>query len=42
MKLCNASKFRWLNLLCQKIVLVMVRSNDALGFPKIIFTSKFK
>jgi hypothetical protein len=41
-KLCSASKFRWLNFLCQKFVLVMVRPNDALGFPKIMFTSKFK
>jgi hypothetical protein len=39
-KLCSASKFRWLKFLCQKAVLIMVRSNDALGFPKIMITSK--
>jgi hypothetical protein len=41
-KLDNASKFKWFNLQCQIMVLVMVGLNDALGFLEMMFISKFK
>jgi hypothetical protein len=40
--LCNALKLRWPKMWCQKIVLVMVRLDDALRFSKMMFTSKFR
>lgn len=41
-KLGNVSKFKWFNLQCQIMVLVMVGSNDALRFLKMKLISMFK
>ncbi len=38
-RLGNVSQFKWFNLRCQIMVLVMVGLNDALGFLKMMFIS---
>ncbi len=41
-RLGNVSKFKWFNLQCQIMVLVMVGLNDAVRFLEMMFISMFK